>query len=788
MKKLNLLFWGLALFTALSFTACSSSDDDNTFKGGGNNPGGNSGPAPTAFTYAPLTGVVKSSGNPLEGVSVMSGAQELAKTDANGVFTLDKVPSANGRTVLKFRKAGYVDITRAFQKVDNDLWQVNMLHESQTNSSQTTTFNASVGGEVKVTKWVYDNSGSHQVDMKVALPKSFTDASGKAYTGDVKASLTYVSPDDNNFSETMPGGDLAAVRSDGSDAQLVSYGMAGVQLTDAKGNELKLTSGQEATVTFPVPVSMADKLHESIPLWSFDETTGLWKEEGEAKLNSERTAYIGKVKHFSWWNLDYPESRATLKVDVADTGGKKLKNVRINVDGQVTWWTGEDGHAEGYVPANTNFFVEASTDYGFRDHKDVNGLAPGTTETVTFQLQKVTEISGTVTVASGSKVCVVTLSCASGQIEVVTDLLGRYKMFVPSTYSGVATIMAKNGKGEESVQDLVLDEKDKVVNFTFKAAPSTQPSLGKLVLTTEDKTTLTYDFSAAATGLTATVHVVDSLLSLNYRVNMNGVERSFSFSLDNYDPNVSTYEAPMIIFQETIYDAAKAVYARTYLSGYYKNGNWTLASEGTLSITQSGDNMKFVISGVKMRYQIAEDKSGEYYKNPTTGDGYVSVELTAPVTMKASCYYNLTDVSKVKSKLPAFMPTLTGKKFHAMIIEKSEDMGKGAVICYVDTTITQADYDGLIAKAKASLGDEVRVAGMEETDDSQHHDHFGKTFYKDGKIMNISQNQWYQPQREGQDNSFRFDESYLWGESWQAKLSIRAYEGITVPVSSLLRY
>ena len=91
MKRLNFFLWGLALFAGLSFTACSSSSDDDN--GGGGMSGGNDGPAPTEFTYAALTGVVENYGTPIQGVSVLSGDQVLATTDANGVFTLDKVPA-----------------------------------------------------------------------------------------------------------------------------------------------------------------------------------------------------------------------------------------------------------------------------------------------------------------------------------------------------------------------------------------------------------------------------------------------------------------------------------------------------------------------------------------------------------------------------------------------------------------------------------------------------------------------------------------------------------------------
>jgi len=787
MKKISLFMWGMAMMAALTFTACSSSSDDDNGGGGGIS-GGNDGPAPTEFSYAPLTGIVENYGMPIKGVSVLSGDQVLATTDANGVFTLNQVPNKDGRTVLKFKKAGYTDIVRAMPKVDNDVWHVQMIADGNTRN---TSFNASQGGDVKITRTVWVGGESKEMEMKVELPKAYKDAKGNAYTGEVNAKMAYISPDDTNFSDAMPGGDLAAVRTDGSNAQLVSYGMTGVELTDANGNALNLADGQEATVSFPIPKSMETSAAtlDEIPLWSFDEEKGIWVEEGVAKKQGD--VYVGKVKHFSWWNLDYPESRATLKVIAEDTSGKKLQNVKINVDGQRTWWTGSDGLAEGYIPSNTKIFVEATTEYGYRDEKKVGPATAGSTETVNFVLQKVSVISGSVSVASGSKTCVVSLSCASGEIEVVSDMLGRYKLYVPVTYKGLATISARNGKGETVVKDVMLDESDKVVNLSFKTeTPESSP--GKLILTPEDgQGSVTYTFTPATTGKSVSVSVCDSILSVYYNANTSDDDHSFSFSISNYDPKKTTYEAPVFHFRETIYDKETGIYARTNVNCYIKNNSWDMASEGTLTITRSGDNMTFKFNGVKVYYETADDKAGEYFKNSQRGEAKASVELTAPITFLAKAYYNETDISVVKSQLPSFMPVLNGKKYHAMIVEKSEDFGKGAVICYVDSNISDGEYQGLLSSAQSQFGDPVKLAGMEEYEEDEgmkeHQDMFGKTYYKDGKIMNIARSQWYQPQ-EGQNNRFQFDESYVWGESWNSAVTVRAFESVNVPITSLIRY
>lgn len=69
-------------------------------------------------------------------------------------------------------------------------------------------------------------------EMKIDMPQDGykVDGTGVGYTGKVKSEMVYLDPNNERFSEMMPGGDLAAVRSDNSSAQLVSYGMTDLNM------------------------------------------------------------------------------------------------------------------------------------------------------------------------------------------------------------------------------------------------------------------------------------------------------------------------------------------------------------------------------------------------------------------------------------------------------------------------------------------------------------------------------------------------------------------------------
>ena len=780
MKKISLFMWGMAMMAALTFTACSSSsDDDNGGEGGIS--GGNDGPAPTEFTYAPLTGIVENYGMPIKGVSVLSGDQVLATTDANGVFTLNQVPNKDGRTVLKFKKAGYTDIVRAMPKVDNDVWHVQMIADGNTRSAS---FNASEGGEVKVTRTVYNNGQAKEIEMKVELPNGYKDSKGNPYTGEVNAKMAYISPDDNNFSEAMPGGDLAAVRTNGSDAQLISYGMTGVELTDANGNALNLADGQEATVSFPIPASMeasAATLDE-IPLWSFDEEKGIWVEEGVAK--KEGNAYVGKVKHFSWWNLDYPESRATLKIKAVDSKGRKLQNVELNVDGQRTWYTNLEGYAEGFVPSDTKMFVEAVTAYETHRDDNVGPLTAGTTKELSFTFNAITTISGTVqTTGADSKVCVVELSCMTGTVKTVSDMLGRYKLYVPDTFKGLASLSATSSSGKTAFKDLMLDQTDKVVNLTFASEASANVK-GQLMFKPTEGGEVKYELSDPDNKANYGVSVLDSTVEVSFYYYGENVERSFNIYIRNYEEGKTEFDVSSLYFRERI---------NIPETNRYSNAQINLLGRGEavkVTVTKSGDNMTFKIKDANVYNYLTEGSNTSYYTDKSENVyGTIDAEITVPVTFMAKSYLD-TNASTIGGQLPSFMPLISGKSFHAMIVSKSDAMGKGAVVYYADASVTEADYKALCATLEQNFGAPIVPAGLSEEmlEEMQHHHHgFGNTYYKDGKYVNVSFNEYFEPNKD-EGYKFQFDQSAIYGDNWSSKIGIVAFEGLNVPVSSLLRY
>src|SRR5262249_46667295 len=129
---------------------------------------------------------------------------------------------------------------------------------------------------------------------------SFVNTAGNsAYTGTVSVSTYFLNPTASNFTDIMPG-TLRGISANNEETGLQSFGMMAVELTGAGGEKLQLGANKTATLTFPIPAGLQASAPATIPLWSFNDTTGLWKEEGFA--TKQGTNYVGSVSHFSFWN------------------------------------------------------------------------------------------------------------------------------------------------------------------------------------------------------------------------------------------------------------------------------------------------------------------------------------------------------------------------------------------------------------------------------------------------------------------------------------------------------
>ena len=164
----------------------------------------------------------------------------------------------------------------------------------------------------------------------------------------------------------MPG-DLRGVDTVGSVKLLTTFGMAAVELTGAAGELLQIASRKKATLTLPLPSVLAASAPSSIPLWYFDEITGLWKEEGSAVKTGN--SYIGTISHFSYWNCDVPSKFVRFNCTITNSKGIPITNayVKISVEGDPqragAGYTDSTGYTSGAVPNIATLLLEVFGEY-----------------------------------------------------------------------------------------------------------------------------------------------------------------------------------------------------------------------------------------------------------------------------------------------------------------------------------------------------------------------------------------------------------------------------------------
>jgi len=234
--------------------------------------------------------VVDESGAAVPGASVAAGTM-TAVSDSRGLFIIKNATVPQGRAVVVGKKAGYFNAARASATASNGVTHIDL---SMMTDGTTGSVSATSGGTVNI-----PSTGA-----SIAFPAgSFTDASGAAYTGTVSVAARYLDPKVETFFDYFAGDDIAKTAS-GKTASLTSAGVLRVELRGASGESLKLDASKPATLTFPKPID--PKAPIVMPLWYFDESLGMWKEEGKATLANG--IYTGTVSHFTDWNLDYYDS------------------------------------------------------------------------------------------------------------------------------------------------------------------------------------------------------------------------------------------------------------------------------------------------------------------------------------------------------------------------------------------------------------------------------------------------------------------------------------------------
>ena len=294
-----------------------------------------------------VAGIVVDVNNAAIADATVSFGTETTTTDINGIFKFEDVNVPENRAFVAVEKAGYFHGSRTFFAYANQRSNVKISLLEKTIQG---TVGAS-GGTVTTPEGV-----------KLVFPaNAVADASGNLYTGTVEVAAQYLDPTADNILSIMPG-DLRGITTDNVEEGLTSYGMVAVELLGSGGELLNVADGKTVQLTMPISSSQNSSALTEIPLWYFDETNGVWKEEGKATLQGNE--YVGEVSHFTFWNCDINWDLIYLDGNVLlDGANLEGAYVCLNFDSGQGWGntacdvTNSGGIFSGQVPTNTTFTI-----------------------------------------------------------------------------------------------------------------------------------------------------------------------------------------------------------------------------------------------------------------------------------------------------------------------------------------------------------------------------------------------------------------------------------------------
>jgi protocatechuate 3,4-dioxygenase beta subunit len=280
--------------------------------------------------------VIDTNSLPIAGVTVSVKNSPSVTTNPGGMYTLTGVKQKS-RVLVKFEKNGYAPTLGTISLVskvkkekherdedadedrdDNDdnskkLLQAT-LSKTMLTSGATQILDTAIGGQLS------------EKGFKVTFPANSLTVSGNV---DVVISPLDVSTRDI---QTAPG-DFSARTIKGQRVTLESFSMADFTLTQ-NGVPVNLKPGATADIELLLPANTSLISGVVKPLWYFNQSNGLWQEEGTgfvatSTTTSGRLAIFATVKHFTYWNSDQALNSTAVRGRVVDTNGLPIAGATV---------------------------------------------------------------------------------------------------------------------------------------------------------------------------------------------------------------------------------------------------------------------------------------------------------------------------------------------------------------------------------------------------------------------------------------------------------------------------
>jgi hypothetical protein len=290
--------WSMALVMLLTFSVCSCSGEKGS-------------------TQAVIRGlVVDTNGYGIRAVEILVNDVVSAKTDYRGYFQVNDAPT--GTVVVKTQNFWY---STAVARIQVD---------EQAGANLTLTCLPMMYGNLQDAENGGVVTGYDGFSLTLPANSLFT-AGNTPVSGQVNVHWVVLNrPADMG---AAPGGML--VELDGGEIDsLESFGMVDVKFSQ---NDEALVFQGTAELKIPLASSSTFGDGETVGLYSFDESLGLWKPEGTGTVDATGAipVFVAQASHFSWWNCDEPlEDKNCIQGVMKKEDGSPGAGLSVNMQGE----------------------------------------------------------------------------------------------------------------------------------------------------------------------------------------------------------------------------------------------------------------------------------------------------------------------------------------------------------------------------------------------------------------------------------------------------------------------
>ena len=416
--------------------------------------------------------VTNKSSGVIEFATVTIGGLKVT-TDKYGYFQVRNVIVPETVATITVSKSGYFDITKTFfpSKEKSAFFRIVMLSKDNIG-----TIDAVTGGSVY---HVPGPGSSNGIAVQLSLPANAVEdaASGSLYSGKVSVFAQVPNIYLSKFYRMIPG-DLRCIDSSKKEKKIESKIVIFIELRGSGGETLQIAKDKKATLTTTLPSGIINSMPAITPVWHFDNTTGLWKNEGQAiKTGNKLIGEISRVGCLNYSRIVF-ENLLSFDCTVLDAEGFPIPNILIGIEhisGTTNYlYTDSSGYIKGVIPANTQVTLQIYS-RGTPEYNNIIYTKPIITSNLDVSLGTIVVSSDRIVTALGSVRDCDNAGLKSDGYIMAGDVFGlqagdNYRFNLPAANNGIFRfnidylsldyplyLIATNSKTSYSSQQIFVD-------------------------------------------------------------------------------------------------------------------------------------------------------------------------------------------------------------------------------------------------------------------------------------------------------------------------------------------